>query len=114
MNYEEDVGFFLTEIWRFGPVYSFLSIAAQCLMLDMPFRFEYESGESPLSFDGNTLNGSPEYVASLEKCVRSLEDDFVYLVRIMEFRGQEFNSLIANNINSESAETEIEGSVTTS
>lgn len=90
MDYTQQIGFFLAKLWRFGPLYVFLPIAAQCLILDVPFTIEETGGKALLAYDGKQVDGEPEYLALLEECVGVLQDDFVELVRTMQVLDMEF------------------------
>ena len=90
MDYTQPIGFFLAKLWRFGPLYLFLPIAAQCLILDVPFTVEEPGGRALLAYDGKQVDGEPEYLVLLEECVGVLQDDFVELVRTMQALDMEF------------------------
>lgn len=53
MNYETEIGFFMSEEWRFGPLFAYLPVAGVCLAQGKPFSIE-ESGTGKIlaGFDG--------------------------------------------------------------
>lgn len=90
MDYTQQIGFFISKLWRFGPLYVFLPIAAQCLILNVPFTVEEEGGNMLLVYNGENLVGEPDYLKILGECVDVLQDDFVELVRTMQVLDMEF------------------------
>ncbi|WP_414039376.1 hypothetical protein ACJU26_09110 [Acidithiobacillus sp. M4-SHS-6] len=90
MDYTQQVGFFLSKLWRFGPLYAFLPLAAQSLILDIPFTLEDSAGNVLMAYNGEEVTGNDEYLSLLEECIKVLNNDFVELIRTMQVMDIEF------------------------
>ncbi len=63
LDYEKPVGFFLSNVWKYGPLYVFLPLAAQCASLKTPFTIEEQgTGRVLAGYDGVAEQGADDEV----------------------------------------------------
>lgn len=80
----DEVGFFIGETWRFGPLYVFIPIAAQALVLGVPFLIEREGGGEELFLYNTEQVSGDEFVSKeIISTMKLLRDDFIDLVSLL-------------------------------
>lgn len=85
---EKDIGFYFFNEWRYGPLYVFVSIAAQALLTRDPFTIESigeGGGEILLLFDGEKLSGVEEVGKYVLAATSLISDDFVEFIAFKEY-----------------------------
>lgn len=105
---EEDIGFYFFGEWRYGPLYVFVSIAAQAILTRDPFTIESigeNGGKILLLFDGEKLSGEESVGKYILSATSLLSDDFVEFIAFRDYVQETSNS----SNNSDTDEPGIEG-----
>lgn len=81
MDFNEEVGIYLVSLWRFGPLYATLSLAAQAFLMGIPVTISRPGIDEILfRYDGNEVGGHPEYIPLITECVKVLENDLTGVI----------------------------------
>lgn len=97
MDYEQQVGFYTSGEWRFGPLWVYLPIAAYAASTGKPFTIEeVGTGRILAGFDGNAETGDSQDVKEkIFECYNCLQDEMSIIYGLLEYK-KEFLEFLAN------------------